>query len=188
MNGKCVILAAPSGSGKTSIVHGLLQKDLGLEFSVSATSRPKRGREEEGADYYFLGTDEFRKQVKEGKLIEWEEVYPDRFYGTLRSEVERIWQAGRHVIFDVDVIGALNLKEIFKEQALAIFIKPPSLKILEERIRRRGTDDEANIQERVEKAKRELEYAPKFDVTVENDDLDRAVKACEEEVRKFLAS
>lgn len=188
MNGKCVILAAPSGAGKTSIVQSLLQKELGLEFSISATSRPKRGKEEEGADYYFLGAEEFRKEVKQGRLIEWEEVYPDRFYGTLRSEVERIWDDGRHVIFDVDVIGALNLKERFGEQALAIFIKPPSLEILEERIRGRGTDDERNIKERVEKAKRELEYAPKFDIRIENDDLDRAAKACEEDVRKFLAS
>ncbi len=188
MKGKCVILAAPSGSGKTSIVHKLIEKDLGLEFSVSATSRPKRGKEEEGEDYYFLGPNEFRKKVKEGKLIEWEEVYPDRFYGTLRSEVERIWETGKHVIFDVDVIGALNLKKLFGVQALAIFIKPPSLQILEDRIRNRGTEVEGDIKERVAKAKRELEYAPQFDVVIKNDDLERAVEVCEEEVRKFLAS
>ena len=186
MNGKCVILAAPSGSGKTSIVHRLLEKELGLEFSVSATSRPKRGKEEEGSDYYFLEPEEFRKQVDQGKLIEWEEVYPDRFYGTLRSEVERIWQEGKHVIFDVDVVGALNLKKTFGEQALAIFIQPPSLEVLEERIRSRGTEGEKEIRERLEKAEKEMRYAKDFDLVIVNDDLERAAEACKEEVRKFL--
>jgi guanylate kinase len=186
MEGKCVILAAPSGSGKTSIVHRLLEKDLGLEFSVSATSRPKRGKEEEGSDYYFLDPQEFRDQVDQGKLIEWEEVYPDRFYGTLHSEVERIWKEGKHVIFDVDVVGALNLKKTFGEQALAIFIQPPSLEVLEKRIRSRGTEGEKEIGERLEKAEKEMRYAKDFDLVIVNDDLERAAEECGDEVRKFL--
>ncbi len=186
MKGKCVILAAPSGSGKTSIVHRLIDKDLGLKFSVSATSRPKRGGEEEGKDYYFMESKEFRERIDEGELIEWEEVYPDRFYGTLRSEVNRIWEEGDNVIFDVDVEGALSLKKIFGKQALAVFIRPPSLDILEERIRNRATEREKDIAERVKKAEREMDYAKEFDTVVVNDDLERAVAECEEKVRKFL--
>ncbi len=182
-----MILAAPSGSGKTSIVHRLLEKDLDLEFSVSATSRPIRRTEKEGEDYYFLDPKVFREKAENGELIEWEEVYPDRFYGTLRSEVERIWDNGKHVIFDVDVIGALNLKERFGERALAIFIRPPSLQLLEERIRNRGTESEAEIQERIRKASEEMKQAPHFDLTVVNDDLDRAADECEQELRKFFA-
>lgn len=133
-----------------------------------------------------MGSDEFRERVEDDQLIEWEEVYPDRFYGTLRSEVERIWKEGKHVIFDVDVVGALNLKERFGDRALAIFIRPPSLEVLEERIRKRGTNAEGDIAERVEKAKREMDYAKGFDEVVVNDELERAVEACSEKVRKFL--
>ncbi|MFB6257096.1 MAG: guanylate kinase [Flavobacteriales bacterium] len=188
MNGKCVILAAPSGSGKTSIVHGLLEEGLELEFSISATSRPRRGKEEEGEDYYFLGPEEFRKRVDQGELIEWEEVYPDRFYGTLRSEVERIRREGKNVIFDVDVIGALNLKKQFGDEALALFIRPPSIEALEERIRGRGTDREADIQERLKKAKEEMAYGSEFDLVIKNEELDQAIADCREAITNFLAS
>ncbi len=188
MNGKLVILAAPSGSGKTSIVNGLLEEGLDLKFSVSATSRPQRGEEEEGEDYYFLGPEEFRRRVDQGELIEWEEVYPNRFYGTLRSEVDRIREEGRNVIFDVDVVGALNLKEQFGEEALAIFIRPPSIEALEKRIRSRNTDKERDIQERLKKAREEMRYEPEFDVVVENDELDQAIADCKEAIVQFLAS
>ncbi len=152
-NGKLIIFSAPSGSGKTTIVRHLLKVfSTQLEFSISATSRPKRGKEENGKDYYYLTPDEFKTKVKAGEFLEWEEVYAGTCYGTLRSEVERIWNSGKHVIFDIDVEGGLNLKNQFGKRALAIFVMPPSIKILEERLRSRSTDSAESIARRLEKA------------------------------------
>src|SRR5690606_24934571 len=133
-NGKCIIVSAPSGAGKTTIVRHLLGRDLGLDFSISATSRPKREYERDGRDYFFLTADEFRQRIAEDAFVEWEEVYPGRFYGTLRSEIERIWQAGRHPIFDVDVVGGIRLKELFGNKALSLFVSPPTIQALEQRL------------------------------------------------------
>jgi len=141
--GKCVIVSAPSGSGKTTIVHHLIGLELGLEFSVSACSREQREAETEGVDYYFMDIDEFRKKIDANEFIEWEEVYPGHFYGTLRSEIDRIWRNGNTVIFDLDVVGGLNLKKIFGDQSLAVFIVTPSISDLEERLKKRGTESEA---------------------------------------------
>ena len=173
--GKAIIVSAPSGAGKTTIVHRLLEMNLKLEFSVSATSRPKRGEEIDKQDYYFLSADEFRNKIKNNEFLEWEEVYPDQFYGTLKSEVARIWEKGNHVIFDVDVIGGLNLKEFFNEKALAIFIMPPNQETLENRLRSRKTETEEKIQMRIAKAGQEITKAKEFDKVVVNDDLAHAV-------------
>lgn len=186
-SGKCVIFSAPSGAGKTTIVHHLLGKDLGLAFSVSACSRDPRPNETHGKDYYFLGVEGFKKAVENGEFIEWEEVYTDNFYGTLRSELERIWSNGKAVIFDVDVVGGLNIKRIFGDQALAVFVQPPSYEILEERLRGRSTESEEKIAMRLAKAKQELSTANQFDVILINDDLDRACAEAEVLVHQFLA-
>ena len=169
--GKLVIFSAPSGSGKTTIVRELLQRFLRLEFSVSATSRAPRGKERNGVDYFFLSPEEFRQAVQEDKFVEWEEVYSGTCYGTLRSEMERIWQKGNVIVFDVDVIGGLNLKRIFSDRACAIFIMPPSIETLRERLVKRGTDSPETIECRVAKAEFELTKAPEFDHVVINDDL-----------------
>lgn len=169
--GKLVIFSAPSGSGKTTIVRELLQRFPRLEFSVSATSRAPRGKERNGVDYFFLSPEEFRQAVQEDKFVEWEEVYSGTCYGTLRSEMERIWQKGNVIVFDVDVIGGLNLKRIFGDRACAIFIMPPSIETLRERLVKRGTDSPETIECRVAKAEFELTKAPKFDHVVINDDL-----------------
>lgn len=184
MQEKLVIISAPSGAGKSTIVGRVLPHMKNLEFSISATSRQPRGEEKHGEHYYFLTPDEFRKAVAENAFIEWEEVYPDNFYGSLKSEVERLWEANKAVIFDIDVVGALNLKEQFGDKAIAIFIQPPSVKELEIRLRGRGTDNEEKIQTRLGKAKEELARAPEFDVVVVNDDLDQAA----DEVRKIIDS
>lgn len=184
-SGKLIIFSAPSGSGKTTLVRHLLQQDLGLEFSISATSREPRGNEKNGIDYYFLKEEEFKNKIEAGDFLEWEEVYSGAYYGTLRSEVERIWEKGKNVIFDMDVIGGLNLKSIYKENALSVFVKPPSLEHLEERLRLRKTDSEEKIKERLAKADRELQYAPKFDHILVNNDLDIAKKEAENLVRVF---
>ena len=182
MQEKLVIISAPSGAGKSTIVGRVLPEMKNLEFSISATSRAPRGSEKHGEHYYFLTPDEFRKAVSEDAFIEWEEVYPDNFYGSLKSEVERLWKAGKAVIFDIDVVGALNLKKQFGEKAIAIFIQPPNEKELENRLRGRGTDSEEKIQTRLGKAKEELARAPEFDVVVVNDDLDKSA----DEVRKLI--
>lgn len=169
--GKLVIFSAPSGSGKTTIVRELLQRFPRLEFSVSATSRAPRGKERNGVDYFFLSPEEFRQAVQEDKFVEWEEVYSGTCYGTLRSEMERIWQKGNVIVFDVDVIGGLNLKRIFSDRACAIFIMPPSIETLRERLVKRGTDSPETIECRVAKAEFELTKAPEFDHVVINDDL-----------------
>lgn len=186
VKGKTLIFSAPSGSGKTTIVRYLLKQNLNLEFSVSACSRKPRSEEVHGRDYYFLSVEEFRKNIEDGKFVEWEEVYRDHFYGTLKSELERIWQAGRYAIFDVDVIGGRNLKKIFGQNALAVFVKPPSLETLEERLTDRSTDSEEKILERIDKAVEEMEYAKYFDVVLVNDKLDTALEEALNIVKKFL--
>lgn len=184
--GKCIIFSAPSGAGKTTIVHYLLGQSLGLEFSVSACSRDPRENEIDGKDYYFLGLEGFKKQIEKEAFIEWEEVYTNNFYGTLKSEIERIWANGKTVIFDLDVIGGLNLKRIFGEQALGIFVKPPSYEELEKRLRSRSTETEDKIQQRMNKANTELAYAPEFDIILINDDLEETCKKAKEMVFNFV--
>ncbi len=184
--GKCVIFSAHSGAGKTTIVRHLLGLNLGLEFSVSATSRPPRKGEKDGEAYYFLSVEDFKNKIKSGDFVEWEEVYTEQFYGTLKSEIERIWQEGNHVVFDVDVVGGKNLKSIFKEQALAVFVQPPSIPALEERLRSMGTESEASIMKRLDKAALELTFESYFDVIIINDDLDDAKAEAAEVVTEFL--
>ncbi len=187
MDNKVLIFSAPSGSGKSTIVNHILGLYPGsMEFSVSATSRPPRGEEKHGREYYFLSTDEFRKAVKEDKFVEFEEVYEGRFYGTLKSECERIWAAGHVIIFDVDVKGGVNLKKYFGDKALSIFIKAPSVEVLRERLVKRGTDSPEAIEERVAKAEEEMTYAPKFDYVLVNDDLNTAYAESEKVVEDFL--
>ncbi len=186
MKGKLVIFSAPSGAGKTSIVRGVLHETPQLEFSVSACSRLMRPGEKNGADYYFMTPDAFREKIEQGAFLEWEEVYPGNFYGTLRSEVDRIWQAGRHVVFDVDVAGGLNIKKQFPEQSLAIFIKPPSIQELKKRLLLRNTETPESLEKRLGKAAYELTFANQFDREVINDDLQTAIKQTIEIVHDFL--
>jgi len=184
--GKLVIFSAPSGAGKTTLVRHLLTLDLNLKFSISATSRKKRPTEIDGQDYYFMSINEFKDNIEEGKYLEWEEVYKDHFYGTLISEVERIWAEGNHVIFDVDVYGGLNIKKHYGEKALAIFVMPPNINKLEERLRDRLTESEKNLQTRITKAAHELKFADKFDVIIVNDHLPDSLKEAERIVKDFL--
>lgn len=184
--GKLIIFSAPSGSGKTTIVHHLLKRGLPLGFSVSACTREPREDETEGKDYYFISPEEFKTRIKSKKFVEWEEVYPGQFYGTLRSELERIWEKGENVVFDVDVEGGLNLKEQFGNNALAIFVMIPSIEELEKRLRKRGTDSDSEIRTRLIKARKELTFAKNFDIILINDDLDSAVDRAFEIVTKFL--
>lgn len=186
--GKCIIFSAPSGAGKTTIVKHLLDVRDDLSFSVSATSRERRSKEAEGVDYYFLSVAEFKKQIAEDAFIEWEEVYTDQFYGTLRSEIERIWSDGKHVIFDVDVMGGVNLKKAFGKSALSIFVKPPSIAVLEERLRKRETETEESIARRIGKAEQELATAEQFDESLLNDNLDEAKRNAEVLVERFLGA
>jgi len=186
MEGKLIILSAPSGSGKTTIVKSLLEKIPELSFSISATSRPIRENEVDGKDYYFISSEDFRKKIKENKFIEWEEVYPDRFYGTLKSEVERLWNAGFHVIFDIDVQGGINLKKEYKDRALALFIGVSDIKILEDRLRKRSTENEESLQVRLKKAAAEMTFSKEFDKIIINDVLEQAVEECYREVRGFV--
>jgi guanylate kinase len=188
IQGKCVIFSAPSGAGKTTIVHALLDSDLDMEFSVSACSRDPRPTEKDGKDYHFLGIEGFQKKIEENAFVEWEEVYTNNFYGTLRSEVERIWKKGNAVIFDVDVVGGLNLKQIFGANALAIFVQPPSYDELERRLRFRSTETEDKIAQRMAKARKELGAASEFDHVLINDDLDKAIAAAKTIVSDFLSS
>ncbi len=186
-SGKAIIFSAPSGAGKTTIVRHLLQMEhLRLEFSVSATSRAKRGHEVDGKDYYFLSADDFLKKAKAGMFLEWEEVYRDQYYGTLKSEMDRIWSAGKNVIFDVDVVGGLNLKKIFGEQALSVFVQPPSIEVLNFRLRNRSTETPEKIAMRIEKAQHEMSFAPKFDFILVNDKLDLALQQAEAKVSEFI--
>lgn len=184
--GKCIIISAPSGAGKTTIVHHLLQANLNLEFSISATSREIRGYEIEGIDYYFVGIQGFKDKIKENAFIEWEEVYQDQFYGTLNSEIERIWAKGHHVIFDVDVIGGLNLKKYFKDRAISIFIMPPSVDSLRERLELRGTETVEKINIRLSKASKELSKSTEFDHVILNQNLSHAFDEAKKIVSDFL--
>jgi len=186
--GKLVIISAPSGAGKTTIVQHLLKSNLDLEFSISAASRNIRPQEVDGKDYYFIPIDEFKGKIKNDEFLEWEEVYKDHFYGTLKSEVERIWAKGKYVIFDVDVVGGLNIKKYYQEKALAIFVMPPTAGHLEQRLRSRSTEKEADLKKRIDKAEHELTFADKFDVVIMNDDLDSALKEAWEIVNDFLNS
>ena len=186
MKKKVIIFSAPSGSGKSTIVNYLLAKDFGLEFSVSATCRAPRGEEKHGKEYYFVSTDEFKERIEAEDFLEWEEVYPGCFYGTLKSELERIWKAGHAVVFDVDVVGGVNIKKIFGDQALSVFIKAPSVEVLRQRLIGRGTDSMEKIEQRVAKAEYEMTFADKFDVVIVNDNLDTALAEAEKAVRDFL--
>ncbi|WP_298550261.1 guanylate kinase [uncultured Algibacter sp.] len=185
--GKLIVFSAPSGSGKTTIVRHLLGKEnLNLEFSISATSRAKRGEEEHGKDYYFLSAKEFKSKIKNDEFLEWEEVYRDNFYGTLKTEVERIWALGKNVIFDIDVSGGLRIKRKFPEETLAIFVKPPSIDELKIRLKKRKTESEDKINMRVAKASAELATAPLFDTIIVNDDLEKALQEANKKVGNFI--
>ena len=186
MKGKLIIFSAPSGSGKTTIVKHLLTKEYGLEFSVSATSRLARGNEVNGKDYYFLSPEEFKQRVANHEFLEWEEVYSGVFYGTLLSEVERIREKGNHVIFDVDVVGGCNIKKYYGDEALSVFVQPPSVEELKNRLLSRSTDSPEVIATRVAKAEHELSFAPLFDVILINDRLEDAFKEVEGIVGNFL--
>lgn len=184
--GKLVIFSAPSGSGKTTIVRELLKRFPQFEFSISATSRKPRGEEKHGVDYYYLSGEEFRERVERDEFVEWEEVYAGTCYGTLKSEMERIWAKGNIIVFDVDVMGGINLKRLFGDDACSIFIMPPSVEELERRLRGRGTDSEEVIQKRIDKAEFELSKAKEFDFTVVNDVLDVAVNEATDIITNFL--
>lgn len=184
--GKLVIFSAPSGSGKTTIVRELLKHFPQFEFSISATSRQPRGQEQNGIDYYFMTNEEFRQRVECGEFVEWEEVYQGTCYGTLKSEMERIWSKGNVIIFDVDVMGGINLKKLFGEDACSMFIMPPSVEELERRLRGRATDSEETIQKRIAKAEFELSKSPEFDYTVVNDDLQVAIDEAKSIINNFL--
>jgi guanylate kinase len=186
MAGKLIIFSAPSGAGKTTIVHHLLSKKFGLQFSISATTREKRRGEIDGKDYYYFSVEDFKTKIENKSFVEWEEVYTDHFYGTLRSEVERIWEEGNDVIFDVDVDGALNLKYAFGEKALAIFVMPPSLEKLRKRLEGRDTETHKSIERRMKKAPAEIEKSVYFDKLILNADLNDAFKKAENMVRDFL--
>ena len=186
MNGKLIIFSAPSGSGKTTILKRLLSKGLPLEFSVSACSRPKRDGEIEGKDYYFLTSDEFRKKIDNDAFLEWEEVYAGSYYGTLKSELDRIWANGHHVVFDLDVLGGVKIKNIFKGKALSLFIQPPSLEELENRLKNRSTETPETLQKRLDRAKMELSYATHFDVCIVNNCLEDAIHEAEKVIVDFI--
>lgn len=187
MSNKVIIFSAPSGAGKSTIVNHILGLRNDLEFSISATSRAPRGQEQHGVEYYFFSADEFRQMIAEDRFVEYEEVYPGSFYGTLRSEVERIWAKGNAIVFDIDVQGGVNLKRIFGEQALSVFIQAPSVEILRERLIGRGTDTMEAIERRVAKAESEMEFAAgKFDYVLVNDDLQTALAEAEDIVADFL--
>lgn len=184
---KVIIFSAPSGSGKSTIVNHLLSLDLGLEFSISATSRAPRGQEQHGREYYFFSAEEFKKRIDADEFLEWEEVYAGCYYGTLKSELERIWGKGHTVVFDVDVVGGVNIKKIFGSDALSVFVQTPSVEVLRRRLESRGTDSPEKIEQRVAKADYEMTFRDKFDVVVINDDLQAAFADAEQKVRAFLA-
>lgn len=186
MEGKLVIISAPSGAGKTTIVKHLLESGLNLSFSVSATTRPLRGNEVDGVDYYFLSVPEFKKRIENNEFVEWEEVYKDQYYGTLKSELERIWAKGQSVLFDVDVKGAITLKKKFGTNSIALFIMPPSVEELGNRLIKRATDSPEIIKMRVEKAREEMKLADEFDNIIVNHQLDQAKKTTLEMVSSFL--
>ncbi|MGB0256193.1 MAG: guanylate kinase [Flavobacteriaceae bacterium] len=186
--GKLIIFSAPSGSGKTTLVRHLLAQDIPFGFSVSATSRLPRGAEQDGVDYYFLSEVEFREKIAQNAFLEYEEVYSGTFYGTFRSEVERLWADGKYVLFDIDVVGGLNIKKQFPKECLALFVQPPSIEELEKRLRGRETDSEEIIQQRLAKATEELAYASQFDRVIVNDDLETAQQEVRKAIEQFLES
>ncbi len=186
MSGKLLIFSAPSGAGKTTIVKELLKENTNLEFSISACSRDRRYNEIHAKDYYFFSVEEFKNKIRNNEFIEWEEVYTNRFYGTLKTELERIWAQGKHVIFDVDVVGGVNIKKQYPEKALSIFIMPPSIEELENRLRKRSTDKDEDIQTRIDKAEEELKYAEQFDKIIINDDLNKAILEAKTLTENFL--
>lgn len=186
LNGKAVIFCAPSGSGKTTVVKHLLSIDKRLEFSVSACTRKQRANEMHGKDYYFLTTEDFKARIANNEFLEYEEVYGGNFYGTLKSEIDRIWALGKAVIFDVDVEGGLNIKKYFGAQALAVFVKPPSIEVLEQRLRYRSTETEETLKMRVDKAIHELAYESKFECVLVNENLDAALQEAEQLINDFL--
>jgi guanylate kinase len=186
--GKLLVFSAPSGSGKTTIVrHLLAQAELNLEFSVSCTTRALRGEEVNGKDYYFISIEEFKKHIKAEDFVEWEEVYRDNFYGTLKSEVERIWAMGKNVIFDIDVAGGLRIKKKFPQETLAVFVKPPSVDELKRRLKERSTESDDKINMRIAKAHVELATAPQFDKIIKNYDLDEAKAEAYQLVKEFIS-
>lgn len=185
--GKLIIFSAPSGSGKTTIVKHLLdQPELNLAFSISATSRPRRGKEKNGVNYYFMSVSQFKRHIKDGDFLEWEEVYRDNFYGTLKSEVERLWAEGKNVIFDIDVSGGLRIKKKFPDKTLAVFVKPPSVDELKIRLKKRSTESDDKINMRIAKASVELATAPQFDKIIKNYDLDVALDEAHKLVADFV--
>jgi guanylate kinase len=184
--GKLIIFSAPSGSGKSTIVNYLLAQGVPMEFSISACSRAPRGEEKDGVHYYFLSPDKFRSKIDADEFLEWEEVYEGRYYGTLRSEVERIWAKGKHVIFDIDVVGGVNLKKHFGNQALSVFIKVPSIEILKERLTLRKTEDETNLKMRLDKAEEEMGYEKDFDLIILNNDLKKAQQEAFDKISAFI--
>ena len=185
--GKLIIVSAPSGAGKTTLVRHLLEGNLNLGFSVSATSRQQRPGETDGKDYFFMTSDAFREKIEAGDLLEWQEVYAGSFYGTLLSEVEKLRHLGKNVIFDVDVVGGMNIKKKFGKEALSVFISPPSIEVLEQRLKNRSTDSPETIAKRMEKAKWEMSFAPQFDVVVVNDNLEEARRNIYSVVEQFLS-
>jgi guanylate kinase len=187
--GKLIVFSAPSGSGKTTIVRHLLKhEELKLDFSISATSREARGNEVHGKDYYFLSLKDFKQKIKNDEFLEWEEVYRDNFYGTLKSEVERIWKKGKHVIFDIDVVGGLDIKNIYPDRTLAVFVKPPSIEELKIRLKKRKTESDDKINMRVAKASIELATAPQFDFIIENNHLGTALKEAYSLVSNYVGA
>lgn len=186
MTGKLIIFSAPSGSGKSTIINYLLKQNLNLAFSISATSRPPRGTEQNGVEYFFLSPDEFKQRIANNEFLEYEEVYENRFYGTLKSQVEKQLADGQNVVFDVDVVGGCNIKKFYGDRALSVFIQPPSVEELRRRLNGRGTDTPEVIESRIAKAEYELSFAPKFDVVITNDNLEQAQKETLEVIRQFL--
>ncbi len=184
--GKLIILSAPSGAGKSTIVQALLKKDYKLEFSISATSRAPRGEEKDGVEYYFLSPEEFKNRIAQDAFLEWEEVYANNYYGTLKSEVERITSKGNNIVFDVDVVGGVNIKKMYGDDALSLFIQPPSIEELRNRLKNRGTDSDEKIAVRIAKAEKELDYAKQFDHVIINDNLEHALENAEKVLTSFL--
>lgn len=187
MAGKLVIFSAPSGAGKSTIVNEILKKDFNFEFSISACTRSPREGEQNAVHYYFLSPEEFKKKIENDEFVEWEEVYENNFYGTLKSEIERISRKGKNIIFDIDVKGGINIKKMYKDRALSIFIMPPSIEELEKRLRKRGTDNDEEIARRVKKAEYEITFAKEFDKVIVNDNLQNAITNTENIIRDFLS-